>query len=81
MSNTELPALIERALDLHRQKDRIDEDLSELKQEVASTGYDKAAFDAVVKRLRLDDDKLKKAKAKEEAMRLYAESIGQQSLF
>ena len=81
MSNTELSSYVERAMNLHREKQQIDEMLSELLQEVANTGLEKAAFVAVVKRLQLDEDKLRKAKAKEEAMRLYAENLGQSDLF
>ena len=79
--NADLQNFIERLAGLLREKKQADEMIADLRQEIDSAGFDKSAVEAVVKRIMLDEDKARKAKAKEEAIRLYAENIGQSDLF
>ena len=81
MSNTDLQSFVDRLSSLLREKAQTDELIADLKQEIASAGFDKAAVDAVVKRVMMDEDKAKKAKSKEQDIRTYAASLGQSDLF
>lgn len=81
MANADLQSFIDRMASLYREKKQADEMLADLKKEIDSSGFDKAAVDDVVKRMMMDEAKLEKLKSREAERQRYAEEIGQGSLF
>lgn len=81
MDNTNLNSFVERLVNLEREKKQLSEMISEVKTEAKNTGLDPDAVSLVVSRFMADESKVEKMKARMEAARLYAESIGQASLF
>jgi uncharacterized protein (UPF0335 family) len=79
--NQSLGSFIDRICNLEREKRQIGEIIAETKNESKSAGFDPGAITDVVRRILADESKREKAKAREDAARMYAESIGQASLF
>jgi uncharacterized protein (UPF0335 family) len=80
-ANAELQSFIDRLASLLKEKSETESLIADLKQEIASAGFDKSAVDAVVKRVMMDHEKAVKAKAKEEAIKTYVLALGQSDLF
>lgn len=81
MQNAQLEAFISRLTGLHKEKNQITEMITEVKHEAKSSGFDGDALSELVKRILMDEAKVEKAKHREEVARIYAEAIGQGSLF
>lgn len=81
MSNETLDSYIKRLTELEREKATTGSIIKELKGEIKSVGYDPDAISEVVRRILWDEKKIAKAREKAETARLYAERIGQLTLF
>ncbi len=66
---------------LKMEQRQLAEFLSDVKLEAKSNGFDVGALDEVVARIVAKEELLKKRKEREEIARVYAEAIGQMSLF
>ena len=81
MDNKTLQSYIERLVKLKMEQRQLAEFLSDVKLEAKSNGFDVGALDEVVARIVAKEELLKKRKEREEIARVYAEAIGQMSLF
>jgi uncharacterized protein (UPF0335 family) len=80
-NNSQIQAFIDRLVGLHKERKQISEMITEVKSEAKNSGYDADAMSEIVKRVLMNEEKIEKAKQKEEIARIYAEAIGQMSLF
>lgn len=81
MENAHLQAFIDRLVGLHKERKELGEMIGEVKNEARSAGFDIDGLSEIVRRVLMTEDKVNKAKQREEIARVYAESIGQSSLF
>jgi|688.fasta_scaffold421119_4 uncharacterized protein (UPF0335 family) len=81
MDNKTLQSYIDRMVKLKMEQRQLAEFLSDVKLEAKSNGFDVGALDEVVARIVAKEELLKKRKEREEIARVYAEAIGQMSLF
>jgi uncharacterized protein (UPF0335 family) len=81
MDNKTLQSYIDRLVKLKMEQRQLAEFLSDVKLEAKSNGFDVGALDEVVARIVAKEELLKKRKEREEIARVYAEAIGQMSLF
>jgi uncharacterized protein (UPF0335 family) len=75
-NNAQLKSIIDRALNLHEQKDNIGQDLKDLFAEAKSNGYDVAALKEVIKLQREDASKREKRETKESILETYLQALG-----
>ncbi len=76
-----LNTYIDRLATLEREKKQVSELVKDLKTEAKSEGFDPDALAEVVRRMLFDEDKVAKLKEKAELAKLYAEKLGQLTLF
>ena len=81
MDNTNLKSYIDRLVKLKTEQRQLAEFTSEVKAEAKSNGFDVGALDEIVSRIVAKEELLKKRKEREEIAKVYAEAIGQLSLF
>ena len=81
MDNTNLQSYVDRLVKLKTEQRQLAEFTSEVKAEAKSNGFDAGALDEIVSRIVAKEELLKKRKEREEIARVYAEAIGQMSLF
>ena len=81
MDNTNLQSYVDRLVKLKTEQRQLAEFTSEVKSEAKSNGFDVGALDEIVSRIVAKEELLKKRKEREEIARVYAEAIGQMSLF
>ena len=80
-SNTALQSYIDRLVNLCGERRLISESIGDLRREAASNGFDGDALTEIVKRVLMDEDRVARAKQRDEIARVYAETLGQGSLF
>jgi uncharacterized protein (UPF0335 family) len=76
-----LAGLQDRILDAKRRERDAREEVDDLYKEVSSDGYDAPALRKVIDEILKDDEKRAKEAKKRELVKLYAEALGQGSLF
>ena len=81
MDNINLQGFVDRLVKLKTEAREISEVSAELKAEAKSAGFDVGAIDEIASRIVAKEELLKKRKQREELARVYAEAIGQLSLF
>ena len=81
MDNTNLQSYVDRLVKLKIEQRQLAEITADVKQEAKSNGYDVGALDELVSRIVAKEELLKKRKLREETARIYAEALGQLSLF
>ena len=81
MDNKTLQSYIDRLVKLRLEQRQLAEFLGDVKLEAKSNGFDVGALDEVVARIVAKEELLKKRKEREEIARVYAEAIGQLTLF
>lgn len=81
MDNTNLHGFVDRLVKLKNEARELREVSAELKGEAKSAGYDVDAIEEIANRIVAKDELLKKRKQRDEMARVYAEAIGQMSLF
>ena len=81
MDNANLQSYIDRLVKIKQEQRQLAEFLSDVKAEAKSNGYDTGALDEIVSRIIAKEELLKRRKEREEIAKVYAEAIGQMSLF
>lgn len=82
MDNTaNLQSYIDRLVKIKTEVRELNDIGAEIKAEAKSVGFDPGAIDEIVARIVAKEELLKKRKQREEIARVYAEAIGQLSLF
>ena len=81
MSNDALQGYVDRLVKLSKEKKELAEFTSDVKAEAKSNGFDVAAIDEIVSRIVAKDELLKRRKERDDLARVYAEALGQLSLF
>ena len=81
MDNSNLQSYVDRLVKLTTEKKQISDFISDLKAEAKSNGFDPGALDEIVSRIVAKEELLQRRKQREEIARVYAEAIGQLSLF
>lgn len=81
MDNTNLQGFVDRLVKLKREAKQITEVIAEVKAEAKGVGFDVDGIDEIVARIVAKDELLRKRKKRDEIARVYAEAIGQMSLF
>lgn len=81
MDNTNLQGFVDRLVKLTREVKETREIMTETKAEAKSAGFDVDGIDEIVARIVAKEELLKKRKKRDEIARVYAEAIGQMSLF
>jgi uncharacterized protein (UPF0335 family) len=81
MSNEILKSYVDRLVQLAKEKKELAELNADVKAEAKSKGYDVAALDKIVSRIMAKEDSRKRQKACDEIALVYAEALGQLSLF
>ena len=66
---------------IKQEQRQLAEFLSDVKAEAKSNGYDTGALDEIVSRIIAKEELLKRRKEREEIAKVYAEALGQMSLF
>lgn len=80
-TNTNLQGFVDRLVRLKREAKELSEVQAEVKSEIKSVGFDVSAVEEIVNRIVAKDELLRKRKQRDEMARVYAEAIGQLSLF
>ena len=81
MDNANLQSYIDRLVKIKQEQRQLAEFLYDVKAEAKSNGYDTGALDEIVSRIIAKEELLKRRKEREEIAKVYAEAIGQMSLF
>ena len=81
MDNANLQSYIDRLVKIKQEQRQLAELLSDVKAEAKSNGYDTGALDEIVSRIIAKEELLKRRKEREEIAKVYAEAIGQLTLF
>lgn len=81
MDNANLQSYVDRLVKLTTERKQLSEFISDLKSEAKSNGFDPGALDEIVGRIVAKEELLRRRKEREEIARVYAEAIGQLSLF
>ena len=81
MDNANLQSYIDRLVKIKQEQRQLAEFLSDVKAEAKSNGYDTGALDEIVSRIIAKEELLKRRKEREEIAKVYAEAIGQLTLF
>ena len=81
MDNANLQSYIDRLVKIKQEQRQLAEFLSDVKAEAKSNGYDTGALDEIVSRIIAKEELLKRRKEREEIAKVYAEALGQMSLF
>jgi len=80
-NSANLQSYVDRLAKLKLEQKQLSEFMSDLKAEAKSNGFDPGAIDEIASRIVAKEELLKRRKEREELARVYAESIGQMSLF
>ena len=78
---SKLTAIQDRILEAKRQERDAKEQVDDLYKEAGADGFDTSALRKVIDEILKDDEKRAKEAKKRELVRLYAEALGQGSLF
>ena len=81
MDNANLQSYIDRLVKIKQEQRQLAEFLSDVKAEAKSNGYDTGALDEIISRIIAKEELLKRRKEREEIAKVYAEALGQMSLF
>ena len=81
MDNANLQSYIDRLVKIKQEQRQLAEFLSDVKAEAKSNGYDTGALDEIVSRIIAKEELLKRRKEREEIAKVYAEALGQLTLF
>ena len=81
MDNANLQSYIDRLVKIKQEQRQLAEFLSDVKAEAKSNGYDTGALDEIVSRIIAKEELLKRRKERDEIAKVYAEAIGQLTLF